>query len=224
MGGRIEKETEYSTPASSTYSHSPPSMPPPPYFKTHFVNPSSFKSAINAKLDKPIVSLFRLSIRLLQFAFAMASGISYAIELSHTNTASKTDFIYAQVVLGLTLLTLSIDSITVRYYRFTWLVEWTLVILWIACFGVFYDVYLNGEIEAGYADVDHGRMERAVWCNLINALLWLGSALFSSVMCCSGIKAALKGRLEKRRQKKEEKRVMNKMEAMESGTIGAGET
>jgi hypothetical protein len=222
MGGLIEKDAERSTPASSTYS-SPPSMPPPPYFKTHFVNPSAFKSAVNAKLDKPIVSLFRLSIRLLQFAFAMASGISYAIELSHANTGSKTDFIYAQVVFGLTLLTLSIDSITVRYYRFTWLIEWTLVILWIACFGVFYDVYLAGEIEAGYANVDYARMKRAVWCDLINALLWMGSALFSSIMCCSGIKAAVKGKLEKRRQRKEGKRVMNKMEAMESGTIGAGQ-
>jgi glucan phosphoethanolaminetransferase (alkaline phosphatase superfamily) len=197
-------------------------MPPPPYFKTDFIKPSSFKTAVNAKLDKPIVSIFRLSIRLLQFAFALASGISYAIELTHADTAPNTDFIYAQVVFGLTLLTLVIDSITVRYYRFTWLIEWTLVILWIACFGVFYNTYLNGAIEDGYGDVDLGRMKRAVWCDLVNAILWMGSALFSTVMCCSGIKAAVKEKLENRRQRKDGKKTANKMEAMESGVVGGG--
>jgi hypothetical protein len=220
MGKSTEFSAEYdacSTSASSSI-HAPPSMPPPPYFKTHFVKSSSFKAAVNGKLDKPIVSLFRLSIRLLQFAFAMASGISYAVELSHANDTSKTNFIYAQVVFGFTLLTLVIDSITVRCYRFTWLIEWMLVILWIASFGVFYDVYLKGEMEVGYENVNLGRMQRAVWCDLINALLWTASALFSSVMCCSGLKAAVK---EKRRQRKEGKRVENKLEAMECGTVGA---
>jgi hypothetical protein len=221
MGVPTEKDAGYSTSASSS-THSPPSMPPPPYFKTHFIKPTSFKTAVNVKLDKPIVSLFRLSIRLLQFAFALASGIPYAIELSHTNTTPKTDFIYAQVVFGLTLLTLVIDSIKVRYYRFTWLIEWTLVVLWIACFGVFYNIYLDGAIEDRYEDVDLGRMKRAVWCDFINALLWMGSALFSTVMCCSGIKAAVKDKLENRRQRKEGKKMANKMEAMESGVVGGG--
>ncbi|KAF1943774.1 hypothetical protein EJ02DRAFT_453026 [Clathrospora elynae] len=202
--------------------HAPPLMPPPPYFKTQFISPSSFKAAVNAKLDKPAVSLFRLSIRLFQFAFALASGIPYAVELAHGGTTIKTDFIYAQVVFGLTLVTLIIDSKTVRYYRFTWVIEWTLVILWIACFGLFYQVYLDGEIGNGYENVDVGRMKRAVWCDLINAILWTGSALFSSVMCCSGVKAALKANLKKRKQKKEGARLMNKMGEMESGTVGAG--
>jgi hypothetical protein len=218
MGATTETGAKYPISASSS-THSQPSMPPPPYFNTHFINPSPFKTAVNTKLDKPIISLFRLSIRLLQFAFALASGISYAIELSHANNTTKTDFIYAQVVFGLTLLTLAIDGITVRYYRFTWFIEWMLVILWIACFGAFYDVYQSGAIKDGYEDLDLGRMNRAVWCNLINALLWMGSAIFSTVMCCSGVKATVKGKLENRRQKKEGERMAGKMEAMESGVV-----
>ncbi|KAF2851382.1 hypothetical protein T440DRAFT_488972 [Plenodomus tracheiphilus IPT5] len=195
-------------------------MPPPPYFKTHFINPSSFKAAVNKKLDSPIVSLFRLTVRLLQFAFALAAGISYAIELNHGYSASSTNFIYAQVVFGMTLLVLIIDSVIVRSYRFTWVAEWTLAVLWIACFGVFYAVYLSGDIDPDYAVVNLGRMKRAVWCDLVNALLWFGSAIFSSVMCCSGIKAAIKSKLQKRREGKGWKGVNDRLEEMETGTVG----
>ncbi|KAH7377823.1 hypothetical protein BKA66DRAFT_467291 [Pyrenochaeta sp. MPI-SDFR-AT-0127] len=205
---------------TSTSAHTPPSMPPPPYFKTHFINPNSFKAAINTKIDKPAVSLFRLSVRLLQFAFALASGISYAIELQHRNTSSTTNFIYAQAVFGITLLTLVVDSITVRYYRFIWTIEWMLAILWIACFGVFYQTYLKDDVKQDYQNANMGRMRRAVWCDLVNSLLWIGSAIFSSIMCCSGIKAAVKGKLEKRRRRKEKKVMMQEIGEMETGTVG----
>lgn len=220
MGAATKTVTDSSSQAS-TSNHAPPSMPPPPYFKTHFINPNSFKAAVNTKVDRPAVSLFRLSIRLLQFAFALASGISYAIELRQLNTTPATNFIYAQTIFGLTLLILVVDCITVRYYRFIWMIEWTLAILWIACFGVFYQTYLKGSVELGYEDTNFERMKRAVWCDLINALLWIGSATFSSVMCCSGIKAAVKGKLEKRRQKKTKKLMMQEMGEMESGIVGA---
>lgn len=200
--------------------YAPPTMLPPPYFKPHFVDPSSFKAAINAKLNQPLVSLFRLSVRILQFAFALASGISYAVEISHESTSQQSPFIYTQVVLGLTLLTLLMDSITVRHYRFTWIVEWLLVILWFVCFAVFYIAYVDGTVEPDFEGPNLGRMQRAVWCNLINALLWFGSAVFSSAMCCTGVKASIKNKIQKRRQKKEKRCVMQKMEDMESGTIG----
>ena len=226
MGRPEDIEAVYNKPSSSVSSSSPPSIqsipsvPPPPYFKSHFISPSSFKSAVNEKLDKPAVSLFRLSIRIFQFVFALASGISYAIELRHTTSDASSDFIYAQVVFGLTLIVLVIDSITARNYRMTWVPEWILAILWIACFGRFYTIYLRSDIEQGYENVDVGRMERAVWCDLINALLWMGSALFSSFMCYAGIKAAIKAKLEKRRQRKEGKKAVIEMGQMEQGVVG----
>jgi hypothetical protein len=203
---------------ADTNKHTYPEMPPPPYLKAHFINPSSFKAAINTKLDRPLVSLFRLSIRILQFAFALAAGISYAAELSRKSIPHQSTFIYSQVVFGLTLLTLVIDSITVRYYRLTWIFEWVLAILWFVCFAVFYQAYSMGTIERDYQDTDLGPMRRAVWCDLINALLWSGSAIFSSAMCCTGTKAAITNRLDNRRQKKE----INKMQdigKMESGLL-----
>jgi len=209
---------------STNPSYPRPEMPPPPYFQTHFIKPSSFRAAINAKSDKPLVSLFRLIVRFLQFAFGLASGISYAIELSHGRVTPKTNFIYAEVVFGITLLTLVIDSLTIRYYRASWIFEWLLAILWIACFGVFYTIYLGGAMEEGFMRANPGRMERAVWCNLINAVLWSASAIFSSAMCCTGVKAAIQNKFAKRRQQREKKSMMKEIGEMESGTVREGST
>jgi phosphoglycerol transferase MdoB-like AlkP superfamily enzyme len=203
------------------HADAPPSMPPPPYFKTYFVNPSSFKAGINSKLDDPLVSLFRLAVPILQIVFALAAGIPYAIELSHGNGRgdASASFVFSQVVFGTTLIVLVANTATVRYYRISWIVDWILTTFWFALFAVFYQVYLGGETEPAFAGVGVGRMEGAVWCDLINALLWLVSALFSSAMCCSGIKASIKSKLKKRRERKEKKAFMEKIDDMESGTI-----
>lgn len=201
-----------------------PEVPPPPYFKTYFTNPSSFKAAINTKLNNPFVSLFTLSFRLLQFAFALAAGISYALELADGHVSHSSTLIYTQFVFGVTIVTLVLDSIVVRYYRITWLIEWVLVIFWFVCFAVFYQAFFAGAIDQDYQGTDFGRMKRAVWCDLINALLWLGSAIFSSAMCCTGMKAAITNKLERRKLRKGRKTVEQKIDDMESGTIGARST
>ncbi|KAF9700458.1 hypothetical protein EKO04_001781 [Ascochyta lentis] len=214
-------EMSSSLSSSSVPAEAPPPMPPPPYFKTHFINPSSFKSAVNSKVDKPMVSLFRLSVRILQLIFALASGISYAIELAHGNGrgGASASFVFSQVAFGATLITLIINGATVRYYRLSWVVDWVLTVFWFALFAVFYEIYLGGKMETAFNGVDVGRMERAVWCDLINALLWSASAVFSSAMCCSGFKASIKGKLKDRRQRKEKKAIMETMGEMEMGTI-----
>lgn len=207
--------------ASPLPSMAPPPMPPPPYFKTHLVDPSSFKSAINSKIDKPLVSLFRLSLRILQLIFALASGISYAIELSHGKGRGDASgsFVFTQVAFGATLIVLIINGITVRYYRFSWIVDWILAVFWFALFAVFFQAYLEGDVQPAYSGVDEGRMKRAVWCDLINALLWLGSALFSSTMCCAGMNASVREKIHRRRQRKEKQKMMETMGEMEMGTV-----
>jgi len=231
MGVPTQIETAEATPSVSSASavpneappafDAPPPMPPPPYIRTHFIKPSTFKSAINEKVDKPLVSLFRLSVRVLQLIFALVSGISYAIELTHGNGRGEASgsFVFSQVAFGTTFFVLIINGVTVRYYRFSWIIDWILTVFWFALFAVFYEVYFAGDMTSAYGGVNNGRMERAVWCDLINALLWLGSALFSSSMCCSGIKASIKGKLKYRRQKKEVKTIMESMSEMEMGTI-----
>lgn len=74
-------------------------------------------------------------------------------------------------------------------------------------------------MEPAFEPVNIGRMERAVWCDLVNALLWFGSAVFSSAMCYSGIKGSIQAKLRQRQQRKETKKSMETMSAMETGII-----
>jgi homoserine trans-succinylase len=99
-----------------------------------------------------------------------------------------------------------------------------LVVLWFVCFAVFYQVYLGNAVEQEFEGTNMGRMRRAVWCDLVNALLWTGSAIFSSVMCCTGTKAAIKNRLNKRRQRKNKKLSTKEFDEMECGTVGTSST
>ncbi|KAK7184555.1 hypothetical protein DPSP01_009042 [Paraphaeosphaeria sporulosa] len=174
---------------------------------------STFRSAVHTRLDKPLVSLFRV----IQFAFALGSGISYAIELSHEHTSSE--FIFAQLEFAITIITQIIDAFTLRSYRLTFLVESTICVLWLALFGVFYQIYPNGEeLQSQYDDMTLGRAKTAVWLDLINSLLWLGSAVFSTVMCCAGTNGAIKWNLEQSRGKNSRKDREGAAE-MESGVF-----
>jgi hypothetical protein len=183
-------------------------------------SPHTFGDAINARLDSPFVTLFTLGIRLLQLVFSLAAGISYAIELSQGNTSAT--YIYSQVVFGLTCTTLFIDALTLRSYRLTFVVESTLCILWLALFGRFYQTFVGMDevIDPEHMSANKGRMKAAVWLDLVNFLLWLASALFSTAMCCSGTKAMIRGKLEKRRVKKRNSGA-NSVESVEIGTLDA---
>ena len=174
-----------------------------------------FQSAVLARLDNPFTSLFRLGIRTLQLVFALASGISYAIELA--NGYTDPNIIYSQVVFGITLVTLVTDAVTIRTYRLIFVIEFVVCILWLALFGVFYNSYLSDQpIETDHYDTNMGKMRTLVWIDMINFLLWLASAMFSSIMCCSGIKGAIKGRLAYRRAKKNK---LDGMAASEKGIV-----
>jgi hypothetical protein len=55
---------------------------------------------------------------------------------------------------------------------FIW--DTVLFILWIALFGVFGKMYIHADAQGDSGII---RMKHAVWIDLINALLWLGSAI-----------------------------------------------
>jgi hypothetical protein len=186
--------------ADSASSFSKSSMPPPSHLQIRLINLSSVKAAINAGRDEPVRSLVQPTVRLLRFTFALVSGVSYTIELDYRYSASITNFVYAEVVSGLTLFTLIIGSVTTPSYRYIWAIEWVLAILRTACFAVFYGKYLNGQPPADYAVVDPGSMRNAGRCNLVNALLWLVSALFSLISYCFGIKPTTERRLREEKQ------------------------
>jgi hypothetical protein len=186
--------------------------------QARFSSPKTFRSAIDQRLDHAFVSLFRLGARISQFVFALATGICYAVELGHGSISShgNTNYIYAEVVFGLSLITLIIEAWTIRQYRLTWIIEWTLCLLWFVVFAVFYMAYYAMPIEPQYTKADITRMKNLVWVDLVNALLWMSSALFSTTMCCSGLRAKVRGKTEEWRIRRQKK---NTISAMEQGTL-----
>jgi hypothetical protein len=222
MGWKSERTSSEASPPPPKYQLTPETayqQTQPP--KRKFLTPKSFHSAVDKHLDNPAVTIFRLGSRILQLVFALAAGISYAVELSKRTVTedSNSVFIYAQVVFGLTMVTLIIDALTIRYYRLTWTVEWTLCILWFTLFAVFYVIYVPGEVETKYAGVNVSRMRSVVWLDLISALLWFSSAVFSTTMCCSGLKGGLRGKREQWRLRKQKNTKEEEMEEMETGTV-----
>lgn len=181
------------------------------------VRSATFRDAINARLSRPVAGLFNLNVRVLQLIFALASGISYALELSRNNTSV---FIYSQVVFGLTLAMLIGDAVTMRSYRLVFVTESAICILWLALFGSCYMIFFDSSapLKPEYSSVNMGRMKTAVWLDLINFVLWLSSAAFSTAMCCSGTNALIRGKWKSMRAKKTSGK-SSKSSDMETGYV-----
>jgi hypothetical protein len=155
-------------------------------------------------INTPLVRLFSLGIGLLQLIFALAVGISYAIELSKGNVGPI--FVYSQVVFAPTLAMLIVDAVTMCSYLFVFHAELALCILWLVLFGLSDPEYLPRDTQ---------RMKTAVWLDLVNCLLWSASIVFSSAMWCSGTNVVTKGELKMRRMPKQRR----DMQVMEEGIV-----
>jgi H+/Cl- antiporter ClcA len=83
--------------------------------------------------------------------------------------------VYAEVVASIsavTALVYMIPFVSRIPLLFIW--DTLLFILWIALFGVFGHLYIHANAQG---DSGITRMKNAVWVDLVNALLWLGSAV-----------------------------------------------
>ena len=83
--------------------------------------------------------------------------------------------VYAEVTASLSavLALLYLIPFTSRI-PFAWVCDTILFILWIALFGLFGNMYIKERAEG---DAGVQRMKNAVWVDLVNALLWLISAV-----------------------------------------------
>ncbi|KAH6718515.1 hypothetical protein BKA61DRAFT_303244 [Leptodontidium sp. MPI-SDFR-AT-0119] len=116
--------------------------------------------------------------RFIQIVFALAVCGLYGVDLNHANKAGKYSdgkWVYAEVTAALSAFTalLYLIPFTSRIpFAFVW--DTILFILWIALFGLFGNMYIKEDAE-GNAGIK--RMKNAVWIDLVNALLWLVSAV-----------------------------------------------
>jgi len=116
--------------------------------------------------------------RFIQLILALAVCGLYGVDLSAANKQHKYSdgkWIYAEIVGSFSAVTAVLYLIPF-FSRIPLLFIWDtlLFILWIALFGLFGNMYIKENAEG---DKGIQRMKNAVWVDLVNALLWLVSAV-----------------------------------------------
>ncbi|EMF10381.1 uncharacterized protein SEPMUDRAFT_150514 [Sphaerulina musiva SO2202] len=126
----------------------------------------------------------RLTLRFLQFVMALTVAGLYGVDLQRgrkAGVAADGKWVYAEVVAGLSAVTILIYAITfaMDFHHFCFAWDCILFILWTALFGLFGKIY----IPANPTPEQHGqqRMKSAVWVDLVNMLLWFITAIWLTV-------------------------------------------
>jgi len=116
--------------------------------------------------------------RFFQFVLALTVCGLYGVDLHHANQQHKYSdgkWVFAEVVGALSAFTALLYMIpfTSRIpFAFAW--DSILFILWISLFGLFGNLYIKANAQGDSGII---RMKHAVWIDLVNALLWLFSAI-----------------------------------------------
>ncbi|KAK3629043.1 hypothetical protein LTR56_018279 [Elasticomyces elasticus] len=144
-------------------------------------------------------ALARIALRFLQLVFAITVAGLYAPDLHLLRQAQDpkhedhvfvySRWVFAEVVAILSIITVLVYAVPFikSWWGFAW--DWCLFILWTALFGVFARVFIPFPGSAdGYADPKDPtipiiiRMKHAVWIDLVNMLLWLITAIYTTVI------------------------------------------
>ncbi|TAQ83052.1 hypothetical protein B7494_g8624 [Chlorociboria aeruginascens] len=128
--------------------------------------------------DMALSYILHCVYRFIQFVLALTVIGLYGVDLNNAHKHGKyTDgkWVYAVVTASLSAFTALIYGIPfVSHIGLLFIWDTILFILWIALFGLFGNMYIkeNAEGDSGIT-----RMKHAVWVDLVNALLWLFSAI-----------------------------------------------
>jgi len=116
--------------------------------------------------------------RFIQLVLALAVCGLYGVDLHKADKEHKYSdgkWVYAEVTASLSAFTALLYLIPfVSRIPFAFIWDTILFILWIALFGLFGSMYIKEHAEG---DAGIKRMKNAVWVDLVNALLWLVSAI-----------------------------------------------
>ncbi|MCJ1309910.1 hypothetical protein MMC25_003571 [Agyrium rufum] len=121
-------------------------------------------------------------VRFFQLILALTVCGLYGVDLNNARKAhgyADSKWVYAEVTAGLAAVTalVYLALATKSFIAFGW--DILLFILWIALFGVFGKLFIKEDPE-GNGDIQ--RLKNAVWVDLVNALLWLITAIWGAVM------------------------------------------
>ena len=172
------------------------------------------KPFTSTTLPKPSPHLL---LRTLQLLTTLTTLPLYATTLTHSSS-SPSSYIYALVCCTLTLSTLLIYAIPKIAHQKFFLWDFCIAVLWAALAGVFGIVYFdgrNGRDGAEWVEGQQGKMKVAVWFDLLGMVCWIVTAGWGCVRC-------VKGRLQARRLRKEERKMENMLEGQEEGFVLQG--
>jgi hypothetical protein len=139
------------------------------------------KRSTSSSSTSLIPLILNLLYRTLQLIFAVAVIGLYAQDLrkahlEHKYTDSK--WAFATAIGTLSAATAIVYMIPMVPKRLCTPWDILLFFLWIVVFGIFGDLYIGENAEG---DSGVSRMKGAVWVDLVNLLLWLGSAISGGV-------------------------------------------
>jgi len=116
--------------------------------------------------------------RLLQIILALTVCGLYGVDLHKANRENKYSdgkWVFAEVTASLSAFFALLYLIPfMSRVPFAFVIDTILFILWISLFGLFGNMYIKEHAEG---DSGVQRMKNAVWVDLVNALLWLISAV-----------------------------------------------
>ncbi|PYH79064.1 hypothetical protein BO82DRAFT_267056, partial [Aspergillus uvarum CBS 121591] len=139
----------------------------------------------------------RATIRTLQLIFATLVAALYAVDLAHateTGSHAPSEWIFAQVVACLSAVTAILHcTLGLKRVIAAWSAwDFVLFVLWLAQTGVFGTIYISEDVEPLYRERTTSllRMRVAVWIDLVNMALWLGTTVMGLVWCVRGRKVS----------------------------------
>lgn len=137
----------------------------------------------NSSSGGVVGALVRLVLRFLQFILAITVAGLYGTDLHRADKMDAyTDgkWVYAEVVAAMSVVTVLIYGIPFikSYWAFGW--DWLLFILWTALFGIFGNIFISAKPTPRQDGII--RMKNAVWVDLVNMLLWLVTATYSTII------------------------------------------
>ncbi|KAL7619557.1 hypothetical protein AAE478_010097 [Parahypoxylon ruwenzoriense] len=134
----------------------------------------------------------------IQFVLAVivAGLYGHRVDTDHrAGNKQSAAWVYALIVAGLTCITCTFYAIPNPFGRLQShrLFAWDLVIfvLWIALFGTFAAIFLKRDDDE-YEGTSVTLMKCAVWLDLVNCILWLGTGLYGCVRTFVGRKVNAK--------------------------------
>ncbi|PYI24185.1 hypothetical protein BO99DRAFT_307405, partial [Aspergillus violaceofuscus CBS 115571] len=137
----------------------------------------------------------RATLRTLQLIFAILVAALYAVDLAHateTRSHASSEWIFAQVVACFSAITAILHFTRGRKRVVAAWAAWDFVlfVLWLAQTGVFGTIYISEDVEPLYQERTTSllRMRVAVWIDLVNMALWLGTTVMGLVWCVQGRK------------------------------------